>query len=86
PDNPDYGFLYLDTGKVSVAMTDFERAKFFSGQYLPGKYVIGVKRTTDSEFSTGYGVMVMSDQGTIASTALPAKAFYPGKTMGSHLK
>ena len=59
PDNETYGFLYLAEADVSTGMVEFENAKFFSGTYSPGKYLLGVRRTSDPGFATGYGIMSM---------------------------
>ncbi len=60
PDNADYGFLYLDEGDVYDYNPDFEHTKYLSGSYLPGKYLLGVIRTTDSETATNYGIISIS--------------------------
>ncbi len=38
-----------------------KRGLFLSGTYLAGEYLLGVIRTTDSEFATGYGIMSISE-------------------------
>lgn len=59
PDNPVYGFLYLAQSVTQTNPQGVNHAEAFSGTFLPGKYLLGVKRTVDAQYATGYGVMVI---------------------------
>jgi hypothetical protein len=62
PDNSVYGFLYLAEGVLqnTTANVDVNHASAFSGTFLAGKYLLGVKRTTaPNAYASGYGVMVI---------------------------
>jgi hypothetical protein len=57
PDNAPYGFTYLAESLDFPEWEETAHARFFSGTYLPGKYMLGVIRETNSEFGTQYGIM-----------------------------
>ena len=59
PDNATYGFLYLAPSVTQTNPDGVNNAEAFSGTFLPGKYLLGVKRTVDAEFATGYGIIVV---------------------------
>lgn len=51
-----YGFMHLDSGK-SYNDPDFKYAKIIDGMFQPGKYMLGVTRTTTSKFGSGYSIL-----------------------------
>ena len=51
-----WGFQYLATANVGTE-PEFKKSLWLSGQYQPGKYLLGIRRKTSSEFWTGYGLM-----------------------------
>jgi len=56
PDNEDYGFLYLGESFDNPGFADFAHSRALSGTYLPGKYLLAVRRETPSDLETGYGI------------------------------
>jgi hypothetical protein len=63
PDNPTYGFLYLDESMPFEEWTESKYARSFSGKYNQGKYLLGVIRTEENEIATQYGIFSMADPG-----------------------
>lgn len=60
PDHPEYGFLYLGEDYIDPgAFPEFAHVKGIPNPTVPGKYLLGVERTTDSRFATQYGVLVL---------------------------
>jgi hypothetical protein len=55
-----WGFRYLDTSKPGT-IPEFKKSRFLSGQFQPGKFLVGVRRTTATESWTGYGLMSIRD-------------------------
>lgn len=55
-----WGFRYLGTSMPGTQL-DLDHYVFLSGQYQPGKFMIGVTRLTSSPFWTGYGLMSVRD-------------------------
>jgi hypothetical protein len=51
----------LGEGRDLVSQIDFDHGKFIEGTFLPGKYLLGVRRTTESEFSSEYGIIFASE-------------------------
>lgn len=60
PENPTYGFQLLDEASATDAFSeDFNHAKWFGGTFVPGEYLVGVLRASQSEFANGYGIIVV---------------------------
>ncbi|NOR41921.1 MAG: hypothetical protein GQ572_01200 [Gammaproteobacteria bacterium] len=59
PDNPTYGFLYLGQETFLDTVTEFNRSKGIDGTLAAGTYLLGVERTTPSDFATEYGILVL---------------------------
>ena len=60
PDNEDYGFRYLGESQDWASYEYANHARFFSGSYAPGKYLLGVKQIGYSEHAVPYGIMSYS--------------------------
>lgn len=67
PDNTQYPFTYLAESGDFPEFEDFNHARFFSGTYLPGKYMLGVVRNSGSTTETLYGIF--SFAGTLSQPA-----------------
>ena len=59
PDNQDFGFLYLGQENWLDTMEEFSHSKGFDGTLAAGTYLLGVQRTTPSDFATEYGILVL---------------------------
>ena len=56
PSDPTYGFLYLGESFDNPDFAGFAHSRALSGTYLPGKYLLAVRRETPSDLETGYGI------------------------------
>jgi hypothetical protein len=59
PDNPRYGFVYLAQAPT-YTWTETRHARATAATYLPGKYLVGVERTTSTPVATQYGVFALA--------------------------
>jgi len=61
PDTPGLGFLYLKQEDFLNTFTEFNHSKGFEGSFSAGSYLLGVERTTPSDFATEYGILILLD-------------------------
>lgn len=69
PDNGALGFAYLAESLDFPEWEETSHARFFSGQFQAGTYLLGVIRNTEAETETRYGVIGVAEAEASAAAA-----------------